>query len=75
MMEILHRREVDGGEENKSVGAGASGKGTGVGGGRKSLGCIVTARKIVDRAQIRSDRTCTVYYNLEEGLLADKFFI
>lgn len=46
-----------------------------IGEGRKLVRCIMTPRKIVDHTQIRSDHTCTVYYNLVEGLLADKFFI
>lgn len=77
-MEILHRGEVNGGKENKSDGGGRRGRGQGKGGmgeGRKLVRCIMTPRKIVDYTQIRSDHTCTVYYNLVEGLLADKFFI
>ena len=50
-------------------------KGGTTGEGRKLVRCIMTPRKIVDHTQIRSDHTCTVYYNLVEGLLADKFFI
>lgn len=64
--------------ENKSDGSGRRGRGQakgGMGEGRKLVRCIMTPRKMVDYTQIRSDHTCTVYYNLVEGLLADKFFI
>lgn len=74
-MEILHRGEVNGGKENKSDGSGEDDEGGTTGEGRKLVRCIMTPRKIVDHTQIRSDHTCTVYYNLVEGLLADKFFI